>query len=168
MKRFISVWMLVSGLLVAGETWAFPTATVTLPATSITQTAATLNGSVTTDSSGPAVQVPIIFSYDGINAIPQNPTPSSYTVNGNTTVNFSLAVTGLTCNTAYTYYAGTDFLGDSNFWNPITFTTTACQTPPTPPAPPQPIPTLSEWAQIMMMLAMIATAGLYGRRMKQR
>jgi len=39
---------------------------------------------------------------------------------------------------------------------------------PTPPAPPQPIPTLSEWAQIMMMLAMIATAGFYGWRMKQR
>ncbi len=36
------------------------------------------------------------------------------------------------------------------------------------PTPPQPIPTLSEWAQIMMMLAMIATAGFYGWRMKQR
>jgi IPTL-CTERM motif len=35
-------------------------------------------------------------------------------------------------------------------------------------APPQPIPTLSEWAQILMMLAMIATAGFYGWRMKQR
>ncbi len=33
---------------------------------------------------------------------------------------------------------------------------------------PQPIPTLSEWAQIMMMLSMIATAGFYGWRMKQR
>jgi hypothetical protein len=37
-----------------------------------------------------------------------------------------------------------------------------------PPTPPQPIPTLSEWAQIIMMLAMIATAGFYGWRMKQR
>lgn len=36
------------------------------------------------------------------------------------------------------------------------------------PSPvPQPIPTLLEGAQIMMMLAMIATAGLYGWRMKQ-
>ncbi len=33
---------------------------------------------------------------------------------------------------------------------------------------PNPIPTLSEWARIMMMLAMIATAGFYGWRMKQR
>jgi hypothetical protein len=32
---------------------------------------------------------------------------------------------------------------------------------------PNPIPTLSEWAQIMMMLAMIATAGFYGWRIKQ-
>jgi hypothetical protein len=33
------------------------------------------------------------------------------------------------------------------------------------PAPPvNPIPTLAEWAQIMMMLALIATAGFYGRR----
>ena len=39
--------------------------------------------------------------------------------------------------------------------------------PPTP-TPPNPIPTLSEWAQIMMMLAMIATAGFHGWRMKQR
>jgi hypothetical protein len=33
---------------------------------------------------------------------------------------------------------------------------------------PAPIPTLSEWSQIMMMLAMIATAGFYGWTMKQR
>jgi hypothetical protein len=32
---------------------------------------------------------------------------------------------------------------------------------------PSPIPTLSEWAQIMMMLAIIATAGFYGWRMKR-
>jgi hypothetical protein len=37
-----------------------------------------------------------------------------------------------------------------------------------PPPNPNPIPTLSEWAQIVMMLAMIATAGFYGWRMKQR
>jgi IPTL-CTERM motif len=41
-------------------------------------------------------------------------------------------------------------------------------TPASPPPPAQPIPTLSEWAQIMMMLMMIATAGFYGWRMKQR
>jgi hypothetical protein len=39
---------------------------------------------------------------------------------------------------------------------------------PTPPTPPRPIPTLTEWAQAVMMLAMIATAGFYGWRMKQR
>lgn len=36
------------------------------------------------------------------------------------------------------------------------------------PRPPNPIPTLNEWAQILMMFLMIATAGFYGRRMKQR
>lgn len=36
-----------------------------------------------------------------------------------------------------------------------------------PPAP-NPIPTLSEWAEVLMMLAMIAAAGLYGWRMHQR
>lgn len=38
---------------------------------------------------------------------------------------------------------------------------------PGPPTPSQPIPTLTKWAQIMMMLVMLATAGLYGWRMKQ-
>ena len=33
---------------------------------------------------------------------------------------------------------------------------------------PAPIPTLSEWAQIMMMLMIIATVGFYGWRMNQR
>jgi hypothetical protein len=32
---------------------------------------------------------------------------------------------------------------------------------------PAPIPTLSEWAQIMMMFLMIVTVGWYGRRLKQ-
>jgi hypothetical protein len=39
---------------------------------------------------------------------------------------------------------------------------------PLAPPTPQAIPTLSEWTQIVMMLAMIATAGFYGWRMKQR
>lgn len=50
----------------------------------------------------------------------------------------------------------------------VTSVLVTCTNNPTPPSPPNPIPTLSEWAQIMMMLAMIATAGFYGRRMKQR
>lgn len=39
---------------------------------------------------------------------------------------------------------------------------------PIPPTPPNPIPTLGVWAQLLMMFMMIATAGLYGWRMKQR
>jgi hypothetical protein len=34
---------------------------------------------------------------------------------------------------------------------------------PPPPPPPNPIPTLSEWAQVLMMLSMIGIVG-YGRR----
>jgi len=36
------------------------------------------------------------------------------------------------------------------------------------PSPPNPIPTLSEWAQSMMILLLIVTAGFYGWRMKPR
>ena len=35
-------------------------------------------------------------------------------------------------------------------------------------AAPSPIPTLSEWAEIMMMFLMILTVAWYGRRLKQR
>lgn len=34
--------------------------------------------------------------------------------------------------------------------------------------PPNPIPTLSEWAQMVMMLMMLVTAGRYGRRLKKK
>lgn len=36
---------------------------------------------------------------------------------------------------------------------------------PSPSPPPQPVPTLSEWAQFIMMLMMIGTVGWYTRRM---
>ena len=36
---------------------------------------------------------------------------------------------------------------------------------PSPEPPPQPVPTLSEWAQFIMMLMMIGTVGWYTRRM---
>ena len=64
---------------------------------------------------------------------------------------------GLTQGQSYTYTLA----------NNETITVQIGSAAPTPP-PPNPIPTLSEWAQIMMMLAMIATAGFYGWRMKQR
>ncbi len=40
--------------------------------------------------------------------------------------------------------------------------------PPAPTPSPAPIPTLSEWAEIMMMFLMILAVGWYGRRLKQR
>ena len=50
--------------------------------------------------------------------------------------------------------SGTRAPGDNVPWNPN----------PNPP-PPNPIPTLSEWAQILMMLMMIGTVGWYSRKM---
>ncbi|TSA04722.1 MAG: IPTL-CTERM sorting domain-containing protein [Methylococcus sp.] len=70
----------------------------------------------------------------------------------------SLASLGLTVNT-YTYTWGSGLTADS-------LTLYIGTTPPTPS--PAPIPTLSEWAQIIMMFLMILTVGWYGRRLKQR
>lgn len=44
-------------------------------------------------------------------------------------------------------------------------TTLTGSVPPTPRPPTNPIPTLSEWAQILMMLMMIGTVGWYSRKM---
>ncbi len=74
-----------------------------------------------------------------------------------------LRVTGVTAGKTYTCtVTGTDGSGSST-----SAPSNAVMPAPAPP-PVNPIPTLSEWAQIMMMLAMIATAGFYGWRMKQR
>lgn len=70
-----------------------------------------------------------------------------------------------TTGNVYVSNGGTNWAGIGPFVYNINAT---LPSPPAPPGPPQPIPTLSEWAQIMMMLAMIATAGFYGWRMKQR
>jgi hypothetical protein len=91
---------------------------------------------------------------------------TAVSVGGNACTSVSVvSATSITCSTP-AGTAGTASVlvttpGGTNAANTL-FTYTA------PPTPPQPIPTLSEWAQIMMMLAMIATAGLYGWRMKQR
>jgi hypothetical protein len=91
---------------------------------------------------------------------------TAVSVGGNACTSVSVvSATSITCSTP-AGTAGTASVlvttpGGTNAANTL-FTYTA------PPTPPQPIPTLSEWAQIMMMLAMIATAGFYGWRMKQR
>jgi large repetitive protein len=73
-----------------------------------------------------------------------------------------ITVTNLTAGKSYTCTVSASDTGGTS-----TSSASAAAIPLAPPTP-QPIPTLSEWAQIMMMLAMIATAGFYGWRMKQR
>ena len=73
-----------------------------------------------------------------------------------------ITVTNLTAGKSYTCTVSASDTGGTS-----TSAASAAAIPLAPPTP-QPIPTLSEWAQIMMMLAMIATAGFYGWRMKQR
>jgi hypothetical protein len=70
-----------------------------------------------------------------------------------------LDVFGTTAGKSYTCtVTGTDGSGSSTSdpSNPVT--------PAPAPPPVNPIPTLGEWAQIIMMLMMIVTAGVYGRR----
>lgn len=78
-----------------------------------------------------------------------------------------LVVNNLTGGKTYTCTVvatdGTDTSGASDPSN--AFVPTAAPNPP--PKPSNPIPTLSEWAQIVMMLMMIATAGWYGWRVKR-
>lgn len=147
----------------------------TLAAEAITATSAKLNGQaipstasqVTTDP-----QVPVFLIYKAnLQPLPENtqviattPTSVIYPIQSN--VPFSAIASGLQCGTAYSYAAGLSLHGGTQYDVPLQFTTLPCV--PTPPPAPQPIPTLSEWAQLMMMLAMIATAGFYGWRMKQR
>ena len=74
-----------------------------------------------------------------------------------------ITVTNLTGGKSYSCtVSATDTGGTS------TSAASAAAIPLAPPSPPNPIPTLSEWAQIMMMLAMITTVGFYGWRIKQR
>jgi hypothetical protein len=101
-------------------------------------------------------------------AVPQSPQTTEFAGN------VGAATSGLQCNISGTVLTPTggagvcvvtatkaasgNYAADSAVGN-VTVTATPL---------PNPIPTLSEWAQLMMMLAMIATAGFYGWRMKQR
>lgn len=85
---------------------------------------------------------------------------SKYLIGGSTyAVTITTQPSGQTC----TVSGGS---GIYSIGTPPNVSITCANTPA--PGPSSPIPTLGEWGQIIMMLAMIATAGFYGWRMKQR
>lgn len=153
MKRFLSVLLLMGGLVAAGGA----NAAVSLGTFSTADCGSTYSPSVSTLSGavGDTFQLAStggVCTYSVSNSAVLQMSPSG----GNFAPGYPLTVTILA--------AGTATIGQTG--SPSITVTVTSPTPPTPP--PAPIPTLSEWAQIMMMLAMIATAGLYGWRMKQR
>lgn len=188
MKRFLSVLMLVSGLMLAGGASAVPV-TWTIPATNLSGSGNSISGTFVYDAD--------TNTTSNINLTQTNNSVSStLTVAGGNDGGYvrfvvanSVAQQGAYLSSLNLTNAGGNVTitnGDlgigectiigsgglcNNIGGPGAFNTSSvivsAQTP-TPPAPPQPIPTLSEWAQIMMMLMMIATAGFYGWRMKQR
>lgn len=143
-------------------------APATLAAEAITANQARLNGAAISDT-GQTVNVLTYFNL-GTTSPPTDreilATPSSVSYPLVADVPFSVLVTDLNCETRYFYRAGLRTEGVFAFLKEgeiREFTTQSCS-----PTPPQPIPTLSKWAQIMMMFLMIATAGFCGWRIKQR
>ncbi len=156
MKRLLAGFLFLSGLLVAGVANANVVATPTVDC----QSAGSLSVTTATGIVGDTIVVSNIGS-------PTCATSIADTAVVTTTAGNSIPFQGT--RTFTLAGAGTTTIQFSNLSSTIgAGTITVTVTSPSPPAPPQPIPTLSEWVQIMMMLMMIATAGFYGWRMKQR
>ena len=177
LMRFLSALILASGLLMAGGANAIP---VNWTLTNVSFTGGkTLSGNFTFDADTNTYIMLNLVYFDGTNSYPVNwPSTatstrlivSTFGVNGNPGADLSgltpaLSNAGGTVN--LTAYVGT--YNGSNLSSSVSNPATLTGVPTTPPAPsPAPIPTLSEWAQIMMMFLMILTVGWYGRRLKQR
>ncbi len=208
MRRFLSVWMLVSGLLVSGgnanaaavftieEVGADirVTASGTLNTTGLTLGSASagpgwgvLDPNPAFITVGPPEASGVNYAYyrDPITGPASFGNSSSFlgassTTNSSSIVGFFPAQGHLY--TPVGFVSGSGISGSSTFvgqsytslgltqGQSYTYTLANNETITVQirSAPPQPIPTLSEWAQIMMMLMMIATAGFFGWRMKQR
>lgn len=133
------------------------------PTASVGSVAASSINTVNQSPDAPVTYRGVCTSTDG--GVEVSGTATSADWNASVTINLGEPTIGKTYNCSVdsevtinnnTYQSGA--VGVEN--NPI-ITTSA-------PTPSNPIPTLSQWAQILMMLAMIATAGLYGWRMKSR
>jgi hypothetical protein len=98
----------------------------TSAATSVSSTAATLNGSVSSNGATTSVN----FGYSGTSgSYTSTCTPTTSTYAGNTSAQvFSCNISGLTCNTAYFFRAtGTNIAG-TTYGGGLSFTTSACTT----------------------------------------
>jgi hypothetical protein len=166
--RYLASLLCLYFLYVGSATALGIPAPATLATEAITANQARLNGAAISDT-GQTVNVLTYFDL-GTTSPPTDreilATPSSVSYPLSADMPYSVLVTGLNCETRYYYQAGLRTEGGIVFFREgevREFTTQSCS-----PPPPQPIPTLSKWARIMMMFLMIATAGFYGWRIKQR
>lgn len=183
MSRFLSLFLLLGGLVVTGGANAI-SVTWTIPPTALSGNAAYTSVSGTFDwdavnqvvsnvnlslvVSGTATPINSSSPNAGTFIVMNNASPSTgsplVTLNAASLTNTATPTSVSSITAGQCYASGgtcSGFIGDISEAYNVTLI-------PYSPPPPNPIPTLSEWAQIMMMLAMIATAGLYGWRIKQR
>ena len=159
-KRFVAALMVVGGLLMACPTMA------TIMSTTIsdtpTGTTITLQGTITTVAGG-AVTSTFYggFYFDGGYVDPvEYPTNNSFVSNVAGTLTINVTITGLTCGTNYgtaaTAWGLINGSYDIHFVAPDV-STAPCDAPAS-------IPSLSEWAQMLLALMVLAMIGLHFHR----
>jgi hypothetical protein len=183
-KNFISALLFVYGLMAAGGANA-TSVTWTIPNTPLTGTNNSVSGSFAWDAVNQVVsniRVTVVLGGTSTLLTSSSANPGGATLvlnrflpsNGDPVVGINIltltnTATSMVVSPIVGGYCVLDGINCGSGSVPVGFAYNVTLTgAPTPPAPSNTIPTLSEWAQIMMMLAMIVTAGLYGWRMKQR
>lgn len=129
---------------------AQPPTVTTSAATSVTQTGATLNGTVNANGLSTSVS----FEYGETTSYGSSVTAAPSPVTGTSATAVSAAVTGLEPGTLYHYRVVGVSTGGTSNGNDMTFTT----------APADPIPTLSEWGMLILVGLLGAASVLYLRR----
>jgi hypothetical protein len=109
-----------------GETKSFITlgqapASTTKPATNITSTGATLNGTVNPNN----ISATVFFDYGTVANYGQTISPSPYVIHGNITTDISVVLSGLSPKTVYHYRIRSYNSLGTSFGNDVTFTTSS-------------------------------------------